>query len=238
MELPLISEEGTINWPSFFQSAATEARFQYYFQTGSCTGSKKSIVNMLKNNKVDVNKLPQTSLTGKAVKLLPGMVGVIDADGKTVMAVTHAQGVSRINVSGDTTQEAIRPGLTLRFAGSVDERGKGTEVIDSIEIVTLSDKIYPIAITPNHLQTIVANVTKRRGNLLRLNLNVGEVRSLSILIAPAAKTTVNGHSLDLLSLGDDVTIKGHAYSGPGVAAVNTIFADEMVVTKPTTSVSQ
>lgn len=238
VDLPLISEDGTINWPSFFQSAATEAKFQSYFQTGSCTGSKQSIVNMLKDNKVDVNKLPQTSLTGKAVKLLPGMVGVVDENGKTFMAVTHPQGVSRINVTGDTTQVAIRPGLTLRFAGKVDERGRGIDVIDSLEIVTLSDKIYPIAITPNHPQTIVANVTKRRGNTLQLKLNVGEVRSLSIVIAPDAKTSVNGHSLDLLSLGDEVTIKGHAYSGAGVAAANTIFADEVDATKPVISDSQ
>jgi hypothetical protein len=238
VDLPLISEDGTINWPSFFQSAATEAKFQYYFQVGSCTGTRKSIVNMLKDNKVDVNKLPQTTLTGKAVKLLPGMVGVIDANGKTVMAVTHPQGVSRVNVSGETTQEAIRPGMTLRFAGKVDEHGKGIEVLESAEIVTLSDKIYPIAIKPNHPQTIVANVTKRRGNMLKLKLNVGDIRSLSILIAPDAKTTVNGHSLDLISLGDEVTVKGHAYSGAGVAASNTIFADEVVATKPVFSVSQ
>lgn len=228
VEEPPISKDGTIHWPPFFKSAYTEAKYQHFFQTGSCTGTKKSTVEMLKNNKVDVNQLPQASLTGKVRQLMPGIVGIVDISGKSFTVVTHPQGVSRIQVSGDSSQGAIRPGTSLRFTGSVDEHGHGVHVIDAIEIVTLSPDIQPIAVVPGHEQSIVANVSSRRKNLLHLHLSVGRLKSLSVTIAPDAKTIVNGASLDLLSLGDDVSVKGHVYSSPGTAADHTIFADDII----------
>ncbi len=234
-EVPAVSEDGTINWPPFFKSAKMEARFQAYFLNGSCKGTKMAINNKLNANKVDVNHLPKISIQGKAVKLLPGIVGVIEASGKTALVVTHPLGVSHVSVSGSISPEVIRPGLALRFIGKVDETGRGVDVIDSLEIVTLSEQIQPLAVTPDRVQTIVGKVTKRHGNLLRLVVDAGELKSLSILISPDAKAVVNGSSLDLLSLGDEVAVEGHVYSGQGSAADRTIFADDLAATKPTLS---
>src|SRR5262245_34751619 len=70
--------DGTIAWPPFFKSTAYEARFQSYFAMGSCCGTNPVINNSLKNNKVDVNELPETSVSGMAIKVEPGVVTITD----------------------------------------------------------------------------------------------------------------------------------------------------------------
>lgn len=232
VEEPPIAEDGSLNWPPFFKSASMEARFQGYFQTGSCVGTKKSIVDMLQANKVDINGLPQVSVSGTAVKVLPGMVSVIDETGKTVMIVAHPKGVSRINVSGAISPAVIRAGVALRFTGKVDAHGRGAAPLESVEIVTLNDQIRPLAVEADRVQTIVGRVAKRHGNLLQVKVEAGKLKSLTIMLSPEAKAIVNGSALDVLSLGDNVTAKGHVYSGQGSAADRTIFADDLIATKP------
>src|SRR5687768_6480695 len=73
-EDPPISADGKINWPPFFKDAAKESRFQGYFATGSCVGTNMRIVDMLKANKVDVNALPQTSVTTQSVLVEHGTI--------------------------------------------------------------------------------------------------------------------------------------------------------------------
>lgn len=237
-EEPPVREDGTLNWPAFFKSASMEARFQGYFQTGSCVGTKQSIVDKLQANKVDINKLPQVSISGTAVRVLPGMVSLIDDKGKTVMVVAHPQGVSHISVTGEISPAVIRPGVALRFVGQVDAHGRGTAATESLEIVTLSTSIRPLVVEPDRVQTIVGQVTKRHGNLLQLKVDAGQLKSLAIMIAPHAKAVVNGSSFEVLSIGDEVTAKGHVYAGQGSAADRTLFADDFVGTRPVSSAAQ
>ncbi|MCA9269535.1 MAG: hypothetical protein KDA41_13735 [Planctomycetales bacterium] len=190
---------------------------------------------MLNDNKVEVDSLPTTTLSGRVVRLAPGAVGLVDGDGKSAVALVHPQGVSHISVSGDVPTLVIQPGVSVRFAARVDEQGRGTDPVDAWEIVTLGRDVQPTAVGPNKVQTIVGTVTKRHGDMVRVTVGDGELKSLTFMVAPEAKAVVRGSSLDLLSLGDDVVVQGHSYAGVGSLADRTIFANELTASKPTVS---
>lgn len=228
---PPVLPDGTINWPPFFKSAATEARFQMYFKMGSCKGTNPRINNMLKDNKVEVNELSVVSLSGRAAQVSAAGVQMKETSGITDTLFVHPMGVSRISVTGKIPESTVVAGMTLRFVGQVDERGNGTEPIRSIEVITPTDKVKPPKVFGGQSQTIIGTVLKREGNRLQMVVNSAGIKRLNVMVDANTQVEVNGSSLDLLWPGDEISVKGHLYLGEGTSTGRAIFADDLIVTK-------
>jgi hypothetical protein len=227
-----VKPDGTINWPTFFKSAAYEARFQSYFAMGSCVGTNQVINNSLKNNKVDVNLLPEISVKGTATKLETGIVTITDSTGKPLIVVTHPAGVSKVNVAGKMPASELKPNTTVKFLGRVDERGIGTDTIDNLEVFTPGPTFHWLPVEAKRVQTITGIVTKLTGQRLQVRVDTGKVRRLTVTLSPDAMCTVDSSALTLVSPGDEVTAKGHAYSaGAGTGGMEALFAGEVSVSK-------
>ena len=226
-----ISADGKVIWPSFFRNPGMEAKYQAMFQTGNCVGTRKSTVAMLKENKVDVNQLPQAALAALAVGVRNGLLAATDVEGKTVMLVMHPRGVSQVDVEGEIAHSQLAAGMTVRFLGKVDAQGHGSEPLKELEVLTPGPDHQPEAVAPNHLQTIQAVVTKNQYDHLRLKVLTGKLKMLSFDLAADAKISVAGHSIDLISQGDEVQAEGHVFSGEGGLGSRTLFADKILVKK-------
>jgi hypothetical protein len=229
--LPAVSPDGKLNWPAFFKSVGTEAKFQSLFAQGICTGTRKVTTTMLQENKVVVNSLPEVSFTALAVKVQPGIVMAVNAQGESCALVTHPAQVSRINVSGTMPPAGIAPGMIIRLQGKVDASGKGTEPVDALEIVDGNPDVTAIAVTPEKLQTIVGMVTRAKRNIFQLKMSSGKVRRLTFELAEKPIIAVDAKSLSAVLPGSEVKVKGHVYEGEGSLAKKTIFASDLEVTE-------
>ncbi len=227
-----VRSDGKPNWPAFYRSAATAARFQSYFEMGSCVGTREKINNMLKENKVDVNKLPESSVSGRVIAVQTGGVVLVDKDNHKVGVVPHPAGVSRIDVGGTLRLAALRNGMTVRLLSSVDAHGQRNEPISAFEIISPGAVAKVPEIVPNKLQTIVGTIIKLQGNHMHLRVPTGTIRGATFAVDPQAEVTVSGNELALVSLGDTVSATGHRYVGPGIATASQLFADEISIRKP------
>jgi hypothetical protein len=231
-DLVPVRPDGKLNWPAFFKSKALEDRFQVYFANGSCTGTKQSIVNMLAENKVEVNALPEESLLGLAAKVDVGMLTMAAKQGVPVTVVTHPAGVSKISVTGKLNPAELRPGMLVKFSGRVNDTGKGMKPIESLEVFTPDAKFKWKAVITDRQQNIAATVIKAEGSLLQVQVPVGRVRKLSFQVKENPEIIVTGSTLDLISAGDEISTKGHVYlSGEGAGGVPVVFASEVIVKK-------
>jgi hypothetical protein len=226
-----VSKDGKLNWPAFFKSKQIEDRFQSYFAMGSCVGTNQSIVNMLRDNKVDVNKLPEASLRGLATACDPRAMTVVDTTGMKTLVVTHPAGVTKISVWGQMDMRELKPGMVVRFLGRVDQRGMGTDPIEKIEVVTPGPSFRWLPVEPNRVQTITGKVVRFQGQRLQVRVDAGKMHRLTLPVANDASVSVDGNSLGLISAGDEVSTAGHTYGGAIAGGVQIVFASDITVTK-------
>lgn len=223
-EEPAIREDGKLNWPPFFKSAGLENRFQEYFKSGSCVGTKMSIVNRLKDNKVDVNALPETKVELRAIRAGGGMVTAVDAQGQSVMLVTHPKGVSKVSVSGQMTPEKLQMGMLVVCRGVYKNKDKGPDLLSSLLVVSgFGEDVKS------------SDESKLHGAILRRDkrsLTIKDDHGRHILNYDASlKIDVDGNNVDLIATGDKIEATGLVYVGEGSSAARTIFASEVVAVK-------
>lgn len=226
-----VRPDGKLNWPKFFKSQKLEARFQTYFAMGSCVGTKRSINEMLKNNKVDINELAERSVSGHSLSVRGGNVTLVDASGHGFLVFTHPAGVTRVRVSGKMPPAGLRPGMTVRFASSVDQRGQGKDVLNALEVITPTKDITPKPVETGRYQTIIGTLTRVDGQKIRVKAAVGKRRYLNFALSDHPTVHVNGGSLDLISAGDEITVKGHVLAGQLGKNSEIVFADDIEVLK-------
>src|SRR5687767_77731 len=93
-------KDGKLNWPAFFKSKQLEDRFQAYFAMGSCTGTKQAINSMLRDNKVDVNMLPESTVRGVSVGCDLAAITIAAPTGQRAVVLAHPAGVTKVSVAG------------------------------------------------------------------------------------------------------------------------------------------
>jgi hypothetical protein len=226
-----VTKDGKLNWPAFFKSKALEDRFQAYFAMGSCVGTKQEINTMLRDNKVDVNQLPELAVRGLAIGCNSAAATITDDRGTNTILVTHPAGVTKVTVTGEMPVSQLKPDMVVRFLGRVDQRGAGTDPIDAIEVITPDPHFRWLPVEAKRVQTITGIVTRFQGQRLQVRVDAGKMHRLSFNIADQAKVNVDGASLSLVAPGDEITATGRAYKGPGAAGMGVIFASEVTVTK-------
>jgi len=230
-----VSKDGKLNWPAFFKSQALEDRFQAYFAMGSCVGTKQEINNMLRDNKVNVNFLPEQSVRGLATGCNAGAATIADARGAGTLLMTHPAGVTKISVSGEMSPRELKPEMVVQFLGRVDHRGAGTDPIDAIEVITPGPNFKWLPVEAGRVQTITAMITKVQGPKLQVRVDAGKMHRLTFNVADKATVKVDGSSLSLVSPGDEISAAGRFYTGAGASGLQVVFASEITVTKAATA---
>jgi len=226
-----VRADGKLNWPAFFKDKAMEDRFQDYFKIGACVGTNQVINNQLKNNKVDVNGLPEAAVEGRAASLTPGIVTIAGPLGRKTLVVTHPAGVSKISVTGPMPLRHLKPDMIVRFVGRVDAHGMGTDPVDALEVITPEANFRWPEIDEGKVVTVTAKVVKLTDHRLLVQVPSGKLKRLTYMLADDPKITVDSSSLALVAAGDAVAAKGHSYSGAGAGGMQVVFASEVTVNK-------
>jgi hypothetical protein len=226
-----VAKDGKLNWPAYFKSKQLEDRFQSYFAMGSCCGTNQAINNMLRDNKVDVNQLPESSVLGAAALSDPGTVTLGDRSAGRTVVVAHPAGVTKINVFGEMPVSELKPDMVVRFLGRVDHRGTGTDLIEAIEVITPGPMFNWRPVEANREQTITGKVVRIQGPRLQVRVDAGKMHRLTFQVSDKTRVKVDGNSLGLISAGDQVSAAGHIFGGPSTGGSQIVFASEITVIK-------
>ncbi|WP_254508876.1 hypothetical protein [Anatilimnocola floriformis] len=228
-EDPPIGKDGKINWPPYFRSAKMEQKYQGFFQAGSCVGTGKRVTGKLAANQVDTNALPRVTLDSQIVQVAPGSLGAVSTQGAKLNLVIHPKGVSQVEVLGEMLVQQVVPGMIARFQGAVDESAKGAKPIESLEIISLTPDLEPIAVEPERDQTILGKVIRHQHLQFVVNVGTGKMRQLTFLLPEQARVSVQGKTLDLVAPGDVAHAEGLLYTG--LEGEKVLFAEKLVVRK-------
>jgi hypothetical protein len=146
-------------------------------------------------------------------------------------AQLHPAGVSHLKVTGVATSAALQPGMAVWMRATVDERGRATEPLRALTIVTPAADFTPQSVQPGRSDPIVATVVSFKSRVLIVRVDAGRVRRLTFTLAEDAVVSVDAARLDLVAPGDAIEVKGRLWSGEGTAGAGTIFASHVTVTK-------
>lgn len=229
VEEPPIRADGKLNWPSYFKTARMEEKYRGFFETGSCVGTGKRVVSKLADNKVDVNTLPRIKLQSQALGVAPGVVRVVDAQGKLADLFIHPKGVSQIEIIGDIPTTAVAAGMIVRFSGAVDRHAHGLGPIESLEVISNSPDLKPIEVIADAQQTILGMVERHQREQLVVNAGVGHLRKLTLSLPTNTPVKVRGKTFELIGAGDEIEAEGPLFSGEN--GDRSLFAEKMFVTK-------
>jgi hypothetical protein len=231
---PAVAADGKLHWPSFFKSADIQLRFQSLLAVDACQGTNKSITNPVINNRLVIDDLPESSVSGRVTAVEPGVLEIVDDAGKKHSIITHPAGVSRIAVTGDVSAAVLKPGMIVRFTGRVNSKGDGTDRIGSLDVITPGETHKWHEVQPDRVMTITASVLSVRRGMVSLKLPTGKLQRLRIILEDSAVAHLDTKDLALSSRGDKVSAKGHVYTNTtGKTSAHLVFASDVTVVKPT-----
>lgn len=238
---PPLAADGTLHWGTFYKSAELQQAYQRLWNLGACRGTNKAITVPVENNRLAVDGLPETTLTG-VVRGVQGRIGggmiafvdptVEDPSLAVRVAVLHPAGVSRLSIRGDADATVLRTGLTVRCRATVDRQGKAIGPVETVDIVTPPAGFRPDAIRPDTPGTIIGTVTRITADSVVLRVDAGSIRRVVIPLTAGLRVSVDCAELDLASAGDTVEIKGRLWTGTGCLAGGTVFASDVTIVKP------
>lgn len=237
---PPIAADGTIQWGVFYKSAAMQKTYERLWNMGACRGTSPSIMIPVAENRLLVDQLPEAEFIGQVLgaagPLAGGMVAFVDSsaecpDAAPLVAQLHPAGVSRLIVAGDSTVAILRPGMMVRLSATLDTRGQATDPVKAIEIFTPARDFKPSPVVAGKSGTVEAVVTQMHRNLLELRVDAGRIRKLRLQVAPDAKVTIDASSIDLVSAGDRIELKGRLWTGDGSMGAGTVFASDVLIRK-------
>jgi uncharacterized protein YcfJ len=238
--LPPLAADGTIQWGAFYKSASIQQNYERLWSLGACRGTNRAITEPVKRNKLLIDRLPEADYDGVVVgavgTLAGGMVAFQEpgtgAGAQPLVAQLHPAGVTQLKVVGRVPATVLRPGLIVRLVTEVDEKGRGSEPITALEVVTPPAGYQPDPVRADTRGAMVGTVRSIHGEVLTLQVNVGRIRRLTLAVDPQAIVTLDAARLDLVSPGDKVALRGRIWSGEGAMGAGTVFASEITVSKP------
>jgi hypothetical protein len=240
---PPVAADGTLNWGSFYKSAAMQKSYERLWNMGACRGNSKSITIPVERNKLAINTLPEVTFSGRvrgtAGTSRGGLIAfaeggaVDDSEAPVIVAQLHPAGVTHLQIGGPMPLAALHPGMTVRLRAQVDDKGRATAPVRAIDVVSPPDGFVPDAVRPGAPGTIVGDVQRITDRLLVVQVAAGRLRRLSIpLSAETSVAVVDSSRLDLVSPGDSLEVTGRRWTGDGCMGAATVFASRLVVKKP------
>ena len=191
-------------------------------------------------NKLVIDRLPEAEFTGvvRAVvgQAAGGMVAFDESDStggdpEPLVAQFHPAGVTRFQIGGRAPASILTTGMVIRLRAEVDGKGHVIRPVSSFEIVTPPAGFVPDAVRPDQLETIVGTVVSVHKNVVGLRVDAGKVRRIRLQLDPDAIATIDAARLDLVSMGDEIKVKGRLWTGEGAMGAGTIFVSDVVVSK-------
>lgn len=238
-----VAPDGTLRWGTFYKSAALQKSYERLWNLGACKGTNKAITIPVARNKLVIDNLPEESFTGRVRGANGSLAGGLiafsegnapDPAAPVLVAQLHPAGVSRLEINGRAAVQSIKPGMTVRLRTTVDEKGRASEPVRSIELVSTPADFTPDAVRPDVRETVVGTVTLFRNGLLMLKVDAGRIRRLAIPVVDQPDVTITSASqLELVDPGDEILITGRRWSGEGAMAAGTVFASSLSVNKAT-----
>lgn len=239
--LPPVKADGTLHWGPFYKSSAVQKKYEQLWNLGACRGTNKRITIPVERNTLIIDNLPEESFTGHvrgtAGSLAGGMVAFtegrsVDPSASVLIAQLHPAGVTQVLVAGQSPSTAIKPGMTVRLRAQVDDRGRSTDPVEAIDIVTPPHDFKPDPVRPDSVETIVGTVVQARATMLQVRVDAGRIRRLTLTLAEEPRVTiVDASDVELIAPGDEVEVTGRRWSGEGAMGAGTVFASRIVVTK-------
>ena len=237
---PPIAEDGTIQWGTFYKSAAMQQAYERLWKLGACRGTNKRITVPVENNKMRIDALPEEAFRG-TVKAATGTIagGMIaftkagdpQANGPVYVAHLHPAGVSALHVSGPASRAALVPGMIVRLQAIVDDGGKGLDAVETVEIITPPEGFRLPSVIPDARGEIVGRVVSARGNRLVLRIASGPIRQVILPLADDVVVRFDAAQVEYVAPGDAVEIMGRLWTGEGAMGAGTVFASSLTVTK-------
>lgn len=237
---PPLAADGTIQWGTFYKSAALQQAYERLWNLGACRGTNKAITKPVESNKLVIDRLPEAEFHGtvKGVTgtIAGGLIAYTEDDGTNpaapiYVARLHPAGVSALSVTGPGSLAAVAPGSVLRIRTTVDEKGRGQTPVAQLDIVTPPRGYVPDAVEPGRLSTAIGRVISLRGTTLILHVDAGKVRRLTLPLADTVAVQIDAAQVELVGHGDSVRIVGRLWSGEGSMAAGTVFASDVSVAK-------
>jgi hypothetical protein len=242
--LPPVAADGTLNWGTFYKSASLQQTYERLWNLGACRGTNKAITGPVENNKILIDRLPESDFKG-VVRAASGSItggvvafsrdGDVASEQQPLFAQLHPAGVSSVSVSGRAATSVLQPGMTVRVRAKVDERGRGHDDIRALDIVTAPPGFTPDEVRPNRIETIVGRVLRFSNDVLLLQIDAGRIRRITLPVAEDAIAMIDASEVRLIAPGDTIEVTGRLWSGAGSAGSGTVFASRVTVTKPAPS---
>jgi hypothetical protein len=237
-----VAADGTLRWGTFYKSAAMQKTYERLWSLGACRGTNKAITVPVTRNRVVIDSLPEDSFSGRvrgaAGSLAGGMIAFTEGAGlapadAVLVAQLHPAGVTRLEVAGRSSLSAVKPGMTIRVRATFDDKGRANDAVSVVEIVTPAPDFAPDAIRPHLRETAVGTVLHAKNGLLTVKVDAGRMRRLTVPVTTDAEVVIkDAAQFDLIAPGDEVRITGRRWSGEGCMSAGTVFASQVIVTKP------
>ncbi len=237
---PPVAADGTIQWGVFYKSPKIQESYQRLWDLGACRNTNRAITVPVERNKLIIDRLPEDDYEGSVVgatgALAGGMIAFQQApaaDTATPLVVQlHPAGVTQLRVVGRVPGSILRAGHVIRLVTEVDQKGRGTEPLTAFEVVTPPADFKPDPVRPGTRGEIVAAVKSIAGNVVILTVPSGKVRRLTFELASDSIATLDAAQLDLVAPGDSISLRGRMWTGEGALGGGTVFASEVIVSKP------
>ena len=233
---PAVLADGTIHWGTFYKSAAIQKAYERLWNLGACRNTNKAITIPVENNRLKIDTLPEGDFRGVVTAVTGsnsgGAVAFVDAAGEGErVALLHPAGVSRVEVSGTAPAAFLVPGMTVRLQTRIDGRGRATEPLRLIHVVTPSRDAKPVAVTADRDELVVGRVVSLKRNVLSVRVDAGKIRRLTVPLAEDAVVEVQSADVGMVRPGDRVEIRGRLWTGDGALGDGSVFADRVTVVK-------
>lgn len=237
---PPVAADGTIQWGVFYKDPAIQKAYERLWNLGACRNTNRAITVPVEENKLIIDRLPETEFEGRVVAatgaLAGGMISFQQAPAAEasplLVAQLHPAAVTRLRVVGRAPGSMLRPGHVIRLMAEVDDKGRVAEPVTAFEIVTPPADFKPDPVRPGTRGEIVASVRSLSGNVAVLHVPAGKVRRITLEITADAIATLDAAQLDVITPGDSITLRGRIWTGEGALGGGTVFASEVTVTKP------
>ena len=238
---PPVAADGTLHWGSFYKSAAIQKSYERLWSLGACRGTNKAITTPVERNKLVIDNLPEASFRGRvrgtAGTSHGGLIafcegGGIDAADPVLVAQLHPAGVTHVQIGGPAGLATLKPGMTIRVRTQIDDKGRSSSPIQSIEVVTLPEGFVPDPVRPGVTETVIGEIQRISDRLLVVQVAAGKTRRLTLpIVAETSVMVVDASRIDLIAPGDAVEVTGRRWSGDGCLGSGTVFTSRLIVNK-------
>lgn len=220
-------------WPPYYKPEPMPPEHQLKYAMGWCTVRTPlhfratPTYTIDPEDIIDVNKLPETTFTGKVAVNYRGQLLVRGEAPEPYVVIVHPDPqLSQVAAGGEALPEALKPGMYVCLSGKVNARGEVSEVT-GLQLVLQSEEEQTARIEVGERQRIVARVAGRRGDQLQLRIKGDGLSKLSLKLADNERIGLIARNCLLAAAGDEVAVKGKLFRDADATAGGEIFAAEV-----------